>query len=289
MDARVLVPTSIVRDANDRREATRKLGWIARSAAIYGVSDLVVFPDPDGSAPNDGEFVATVLRYATTPPYLRKEVFGRRDELAAAGVLPPLRLPTWTGSESNDSGSIREGIVTEVGADGRVRVNCGLQHPISLVSPDGDPLTEGERVTVSISSREPVRAKLLDQEPPGPNISERQLSSALSADDAGLRIATSRLGHPLTLGLLRGPLNQRHRTPITLAFGAPDRGLVDICGSLGIEATPPDEPGRVDEPLTADHDTPFDLWLNTIPNQQSEVVRTEEAVIASLACLHLEE
>ncbi len=289
MDARVLVPTSIVRDATDRRDATRKLGCIARTAAIYGVSDLVVFPDSDGSAPGDGEFVATVLQYATTPPYLRKEAFGRRDELAAAGVLPPLRLPTWTGSESNDSGSIREGIVTEVGADGRVRVNCGLQHPISLVSPDADPLTEGERVTVSISSREPVRAKLLDEEPPGPRVSERSLSSALSADGAGLRIATSRLGQPLTIGLLRGPLAQRHRTPTTLVFGAPGRGLVDICGSLGIDATPPETHGVEGEPLTPDPDRAFDLWLNTIPDQQSEVVRTEEAVIASLACLHLEE
>ena len=288
MDTRVLVPSSLIRDASDRRDATQKLGWIARTAAIYGVSDLVVFPDPAGAAPSDGEFVATVLRYATTPPYLRKEAFGRRDELAAAGILPPLRLPTWTGSESNDSGSIREGIVTEVGADGRVRVNCGLQHPISLVVADGDPPTEGERVTVRISSREPVRAKLLDEEPPGPRVSERTLSSVLS-DDTGLRIATSRLGQRLTIGLLRGPLSVRHQTPVTLVFGAPGRGLTEICDSLGIDARPPDTPGSVPDSIEPDPTRPFDLWLNTIPDQHSEVVRTEEAILASLACLHLEE
>ncbi len=289
MDLRVLVPTSVVRDAADRRAATYKLGWFARSAAIYGVSDLVIFPDPAGAAPDDREFVTTVLRYATTPPYLRKEAFGRRDELSAVGVLPPLRLPTWTGSESKDSGSIREGIVTEVGADGRVRVNCGLQHPISLVVADGDPPAKGERVTVRISSREPVRAKLLDEEPPGPRVSERSLSSALNADDAGLRIATSRLGHPLTIGLLEGPLAVRHRMPVTLAFGSPDRGLVEICDSLGIDATIPDVSRPIEAPIEAVPDRPFDLWLNTIPDQQSEVVRTEEAIIASLACLHLKE
>jgi hypothetical protein len=36
-------------------------------------------------------------------------------------------------------------------------------------------------------------------------------------------------------------------------------------------------------------DPGFDLWLNTIPNQGSEVVRTEEALFASLACLTLTE
>ncbi|ELK55486.1 rpl operon protein, partial [Haloferax sp. BAB-2207] len=33
----------------------------------------------------------------------------------------------------------------------------------------------------------------------------------------------------------------------------------------------------------------FDLWLNTIPRQGSEVVRTEEAMFASLASLTLTE
>ncbi|MBW4953623.1 RNA methyltransferase, partial [Klebsiella pneumoniae] len=35
--------------------------------------------------------------------------------------------------------------------------------------------------------------------------------------------------------------------------------------------------------------TGFDLWLNTIPQQGSETVRTEEAMFASLACLTLTE
>jgi predicted SPOUT superfamily RNA methylase MTH1 len=36
-------------------------------------------------------------------------------------------------------------------------------------------------------------------------------------------------------------------------------------------------------------DPGFDLWLNTIPRQGSEVVRTEEAMFASLGCLTLTE
>ncbi|MES3517860.1 MAG: putative RNA uridine N3 methyltransferase, partial [Natronomonas sp.] len=128
----VLVPSSLTREAEDKREATRKLGYVARAATIYRVDRLVVFPDGEAEGRFGDGFVSTVLEYAATPPHLRKEVWGRRDELEYAGVLPPLRIRSQTGSGSNGSGSLRQGIVTEVGPDGRVRVNCGLQHPISL-------------------------------------------------------------------------------------------------------------------------------------------------------------
>jgi predicted SPOUT superfamily RNA methylase MTH1 len=163
MTVSVLVPSSLAREAEDKREATRKLGYVARAATVFRVDRLTVFPDADGERRWGDGFVETVLRYAATPPYLRKEVWGERDELEFAGVLPPLRVATRTGSESDDSGSLRQGIVTEVGADGRVRVNCGLQHPISLPVPDDMSVREGERVTVRVASRRPVRAKLTDE------------------------------------------------------------------------------------------------------------------------------
>ncbi len=35
MTTSVLVPSSLAREAEDRREATRKLGYVARAAAVY--------------------------------------------------------------------------------------------------------------------------------------------------------------------------------------------------------------------------------------------------------------
>ena len=287
MTVSVLVPTSLTREAEDKREATRKLGTVARAATIFRVDRVTVFPDPAGEGKRGSGFVETVLRYAATPPYLRKEVWGKRDELEYAGVLPPLRVRSRTGSGSEGSGSLRQGIVTEVGADGRVRVNCGLQHPISLPVPDGLDVGEGERVTVRVSSRRPVRAKLEGGPPPGFAVDAADLDTALSRDDSGLAIAASRHGEVLGVDRL-GQLAERLRSQsgesstddpaFTVAFGAPERGLPEI---LGID---PDavregqsETGR------------FDLWLNTVPNQGSEVVRTEEAVLATLACLTLSE
>ncbi|MFC6798890.1 MULTISPECIES: RNA methyltransferase [unclassified Haladaptatus] len=294
MTVSILVPSSLVREAEDKREATRKIGYVARAATIFNVDRVSIFPDEAGENRWGGDFVETVLRYAATPPYLRKEAWGKRDELQYAGILPPLRTATQTGSESDDSESIRQGIVTEVGPDGRVRVNCGLQHPISLIVPPSMETPDvGERVTIRISSRRPVRAKIVDQAPPGFAVERMDLPEALGREDAGLRIATSRHGEELSVGRL-GALAGRIQTDgATIVFGSPDRGLVEILGVEEAEiaahrsgiwdtdaATPRVEPGAPSR---------FDLWLNAIPNQGSKTVRTEEALFAVLACLTLKE
>jgi len=277
MTLTVLVPSSLVREAEDKREATRKLGYVARAATVFRADRLVVFPDRGGERRHGGEFVETVLRYAATPPPLRKEVWGRRDELEYVGVLPPLRVPSTTGSESDGSGSLTQGIVTEVGPDGRVRVNCGLQHPVSLHAPPGMEVEEGARVAIRISSREPVRARIVDQPVPGFDVSRADLEEALDRADAGVAIATSRHGEALTTTRLPQLASRIEREGATVAFGSPGRGLPAILGVDVEDAVEPaDGPG-------------FDLWLNTIPRQGSETVRTEEAMFASLSPLTLTE
>ncbi|WP_336136001.1 RNA methyltransferase [Natronomonas amylolytica] len=277
MTRSVLVPSSLTREAEDKREATRKLGYVARAAVIFRVDRLVVFPDGDGETGRFGDgFVSTVLEYAATAPYLRKEVWDRRDELEYAGILPPLHVRSQTGSGSDGSGSLRQGIVTEVGPDGRVRVNCGMQHPISLPAPSGE-YEEGERVTIRVSSRRPVRAKIVDEAPPGFDVERETIDDALTRADAGTRIAASRHGEELTVDRLDQLVERTTTDGMTVVFGAPERGLPEI---LDCE---PGEEARSDEPTAR-----FDLWLNTVPNQGSEVVRTEEALFATLAPLTLE-
>lgn len=73
MTRSVLVPSSLTREAEDKREATRKLGYVARAATIFRVDRLVVYPDRGGDDGRFGDgFVGTVLDYAATPPYLRR-------------------------------------------------------------------------------------------------------------------------------------------------------------------------------------------------------------------------
>jgi predicted SPOUT superfamily RNA methylase MTH1 len=284
MTVTTLVPSSLVREARDKREATRKLGYVARAATVFRIDRLVVFPDSAGERRWGGGFVRTVLAYAATPPYLRKEVWGRRDELEYVGVLPPLRAVTQTGSGSNGSGSLRQGIVTEVGSDGRVRVNCGLQHPISLVVPSNMTVDEGERVTIRVSSREPLRARIIDEPLPGISVERAELDTVIARPDAGLRIASSRYGEELTTSRL-GDLHSQLNGEYTVAFGAPERGLPEI---LGVDRDTVNNIDASDETNDEPDRSRFDLWLNTVPNQGSETVRTEEAMFATLACLNLE-
>jgi predicted SPOUT superfamily RNA methylase MTH1 len=277
MTRSVLVPSSLTREAEDKREATRKLGYVARAAVIFRVDRLVVFPDGEGETGRFGDgFVSTVLEYAATAPYLRKDVWDRRGELEYAGILPPLHVRSQTGSGSDGSGSLRQGIVTEVGPDGRVRVNCGMQHPISLPTPSGE-YEEGERVTIRVSSRRPVRAKIVDEAPPGFDVERETIDDALTRADAGTRIAASRHGEVLTVDRLDQLVERTTTDGMTVVFGAPERGLPEILDCQ------PGEEARSDEPTAR-----FDLWLNTVPNQGSEVVRTEEALFATLAPLTLE-
>ncbi len=287
MTVSILVPSSLVREAPDKREATRKLGDIARAATVFRADRLTIYPDSPGERGVEwgGGFVETVLRYAATPPHLRKGEWGSRDELEYAGVLPPLCATSRTGSGSDDSGSLRQGIVTEVGSEGRVRVNCGLQHPLSLRAPPERQVSEGERVTVRITSRRPVRAQLADEPLPGPSVERMDLMSALDRPDAGFRVATTRHGEPLTVSRLRSIVTDIEADGLTVVFGAPKRGLSAILADHP-KATGPFPPSVEPSSVRSDR---FDLWLNAIPNQGSEVVRTEEAVWAVLACLTLTE
>ncbi|MWV63760.1 hypothetical protein GRS48_02825 [Halorubrum sp. JWXQ-INN 858] len=280
----ICVPSSLVREAEDQREATRKLGYVARAAAVFRAGRLVVFPDREGESRWGEGFVRAVLGYAATPPELRKDLWGERDELRYAGILPPLRVSWRTGSPPDGAESKTQGLVTEVGPEGRVRVNSPLgEHPISLLVPSEMEVERGERVTIRVSSREPVRARITGKPEDGFQVVAADLSEALTGDE--LAIATSRHGEPLSVPRL-GELvaDAREAGGYTVAFGAPGRGLPDMLG-----LTPEDIRAAVNDGRRVEPDPGFDLWLNTIPAQGSEVVRTEEALFATLGSLTLTE
>jgi predicted SPOUT superfamily RNA methylase MTH1 len=264
MKPTVLVPASLVAETDDARDATQKIGQIARALAVFRCEKVVVYND----TPDDGDFVAGVLRYAATPPYLRKTVFERRDELRYVGVLPPLGTPLHSvtaGSDSEESGpEYREGVVTKVGTDGRVWVNCGTQHPVALRVPD-EGIREGERVTLRVSSREPLRAEIAeDTDSPygGYEVERAPLDDWLDSHE-GVAVCASRRGKEVELRDLRAD-----DTDLALVFGSPERGVQEILRER-------------------DASVDFDHVLNTMPDQGVETVRTEEAVLATLALANI--
>jgi len=92
---------------------------------------------------------------------------------------------------------------------------------------------------------------------------------AIENDDWDMRIATSKKGSPL--GRVSKEITSRLKeaSSVLLVFGSPSKGLIEIAR---------DESTRLEE-IT-------DFVVNFVPNQGTETVRTEEAVLASLAIMN---
>jgi hypothetical protein len=258
----LLIPASLTEESPDLRIKTYKVGQVARAASIFRVDNIVIYKTPER---DDSKFISTVLRYAETPQYLRKEIFPMQDDLRHIGVIPPLRTPSHTVAEDEE---YREGIVTKVGTDGNAWVDVGSDSPAMLRDSN---VRKGQRVTVRIYSRRPLTVKLVERSdvPHYWGYDVRILDTLHDAmETEGLRIATSRLGKPLTCEML-SEIGSKARDKVTIAFGSPSKGLEELLH---------DEGHRLE-----DHS---DCVVNSIPNQGTATVRTEEAIYITLGLLN---
>jgi len=273
----IAIPASLVSDVPHLREKTFKVGLVGRAAAIFRVDEIIVFPDLPGiDQRRDANLIATILSYMETPQYLRKRLFKIKPELRYAGVLPPLRTPHHPLSDRIENliaGEHREGVVVSSFMGGSL-VDIGVEQP-ALVS--GAQLPINARVTVKITDlgRRP-RAALASRDEVQAywgyhvTISDASLGRLVKSRPCDLVIATSRHGRPFME--VRDELGKRlkNSSKTLVAFGAPTQGLYEIAAR---------------ERLQLDEVAHF--TINTIPNQGTETVRTEEAIYASLTILNL--
>jgi hypothetical protein len=101
-------------------------------------------------------------------------------------------------------------------------------------------------------------------------VEKRPFASFLKERDFDLTVATSRYGSPFAD--VAGEIVERWKgaNKVLVAFGAPSQGLGDIVRREGLQLS-----GLVD------------FVVNTVPTQGTETVRTEEALIASLAVFNV--
>jgi predicted SPOUT superfamily RNA methylase MTH1 len=138
--------------------------------------------------------------------------------------------------------------------------------------PNAKNIKRGQRVTVRIYSRRPLKVQLVKRSDVpqywGYDVRTADtLHNALETD--GLRIATSRTGQTLTCEKL-SEIKSKTRDKVTIAFGSPSRGLEQLLH---------DEGHKLEE-----HS---DCVVNSIPNQGTATVRTEEAIYITLGLLNL--
>ncbi|MGZ4943097.1 MAG: putative RNA uridine N3 methyltransferase [Halobacteriota archaeon] len=251
------VPSSFTSETADHKIKTYKVGSLARTAAVFDVDKIVIYRD---AAFDDSSFIATVLRYMETPQYLRKLLFPRSKELRHIGVVPPLKTPHHVTTQDD----IRDGVVIDVGTD-HAWVEIGLDCP-ALLRTTG--LRKGERVTVKVFSRDKLEAEAI-QTAPGHWGYSVQVVGNIGDVLSGLVVSTSRHGEVVRPSTIE-EMKRRYVDLLTFVFGAPHRGVGALLNDVGLSI-----------------EDVSDFIVNTIPNQGTETVRTEEAIMATLSVFNV--
>lgn len=274
----IAIPASVISDTPHLREKTAKVGLIGRAAAIFRADEIVVYRDSQRERQTaDLDLVAALLSYIETPQYLRKRLFKLEPQLRYAGILPPLRTPNHLVSgkaEDLKVGEYREGVVVSKVKKGLL-VDIGVGQPALL---RGKQQRIGERLTLQVmkvEGRVEVEAANRTEVPDYwgymVTVERCSLRYAVEYVKADLKLATSKKGSKFADIANKLSRNWRRANSVLVVFGSPVRGLYDIAV---------DEGCRLEDV--------FGFVVNTVPGQGTETVRTEEAVLASLAVLNVQ-
>ncbi|HID26476.1 MAG TPA: hypothetical protein EYP22_01310 [Methanosarcinales archaeon] len=279
MNLFILIPSSLTIESKDLKIKTYKVAQIARAVSVFRVDKIIIYKDKDY---NDSKFISTILKYAETPQYLRKRLFALKKDLKYAGIIPPLRTPHHpinSDSSNLKIGEFRVGVVTKVLKNGASRVcwvDIGVERPALLQQAK---VHEGEALNFRIVSIRPLKVELVNKKDiPLYWGYQTELANGLyetlkTLKKNSLVIATSKKGEVLDINLLKKIGQKMHKSNNTsIIFGSPIKGLDEILSNSFF-------PLKISD-LS-------DYVINTIPNQGTETVRTEEAIFATLAQLNL--
>jgi len=191
------------------------------------------------------------------------------NDLKFAGVLQPLKIPshiTPSNQKKIIRGDVREGIIVSV--KGKKFVDVGINQLIQFYGQTG----VGKRVTVQFKEGYPkLSVKEIDKtEAPGYwgySVKERANLFSIFSEWKGSVIITSRKGKTATKEQISKYTTSDQ--PVLVAFGSPEKGIHEILG------------GRMKNVQNAKS-------LNFFPNQATETVRLEEALLGTLAILNIQ-
>ncbi|KAK9744588.1 putative RNA methyltransferase [Popillia japonica] len=290
----IAVPGSILENAQSVELRTYLAGQIARAACIFQVDEIVIFDDYGNEAnakTSTLEDIAglktvrqscvqfgRILQYLECPQYLRKFFFPIHSDLKYAGILNPLDAPHHL--RQDNTFGFREGVVTNkpVKPGKGSQVNVGLLQDVHV----DKLLNPGVRCTVKLLTPEEGMKKMK--------------GVVVSAMTPRLETGTYwgynvRLANSISEVFSQCPYQKGY----DLLIGTSDKGisvdefecssykhlLIAFGGLNGLEAAVEnDDVLKIDDPQLL-----FDHYLNTLPDQGSRTIRTEEAVLISLAAL----
>ncbi|MEE0938630.1 putative RNA uridine N3 methyltransferase [Methanobrevibacter sp.] len=261
----IFIPNSFLSESKDLKIRTYKVGILGRALAIFQADNVVIYNDDnvkneDGK--DDGKFIAEVLSYMNTPQYLRKKAFPIKAELKHVGILPPLRTPHHPVNSQPDVGDYRQGFTVKRNKKGTF-VDIGMddlafcKEQLSVKKIFDFKITKIAKKEVIVTPDKP------DDVYWGYNVisSNKSLKNSLKLIKPNLVVETTRYGDYIDsiFDELKHKVDECNS--IAILFGGPYSSIQeDVSG------------GNWDL-----------LKVNTIPNQGTETVRTEEAVVATLS------
>lgn len=266
MKLSVAIPTSALSDESLKIDKTKKISVLARSCAIFKVDTIYVYHQGEKTA--DSALITTILKYLETPQFLRKRLFPKVNDLKFAGALQPLRIPshsTPANPKSITRNDIREGIVVSV--KGRRFVDVGINQLVPFFGST----PPGKRTTIQFKEGYPKFSikEIASQESPsywGYAVKERANLYSLLSEWGGNIILTSKKGKKVTGEQLSKYTKSDQNTLVV--FGSPEKGIHEIVGP------------KINKVQNA-------KFLNFFPNQATQTIRLEEALLGTLAIINM--
>ena len=266
MDLSIAIPDSSLQDESTLLYKTKKVSIIARACAIFKINQIFIYKDKDGNK-NDTMLLSTVLKYLETPPYFRRQLFSKSKLLSYSGVLQPLNIPNHLVTSNQKlikNGDLRDGLI--INYKGRKFVDIGINKPIQYFGK----MKAGTRTTLKVIETQPkFKIKEISREDIkdywGYKVKERgNLFSTLSTW-TGQIILTSKKGKVFTTSDA-GKLTKSNNSTL-LVFGTTNRGIHEILGA---------DIRKIQNSKI----------FNFFPNQATQTVRLEEAILGTLAIIN---
>ena len=283
----ILLPSSIIDNAQSKELRTYLIGEIARIIGIFKISEIIILHDKlkENSKDYLNYFVKN-LQYLETPQYLRKTLFPKSEDLIMSGLMNPLesqhhlRIDEWC--------PYREGCVINRPVKEGVNaswVNIGLKKDCKI----NQRLPEKTRLTIKLNEKGfDNKLKYYTGEPVSMSEPLEKLglywgyivrvcenfnevfSQSIYNENYDFIIGTSDKGENYKYANYNKKKDFKH-------------ALIIFGGIQGIEGM-----FDYDEHNKKNIDNIFDLYLNTCVNQGLRTIRTEEAILISLAVIRPE-
>jgi predicted SPOUT superfamily RNA methylase MTH1 len=274
MHLSIAIPDSCLKDEKTLLDKSRKISTIARAAAIFKIETIFIYDD--AATPQDKALLPMILKYLNTPPFLRKRLYPKVNELKYAGVLHPLQIPNHTvqaNPKNIKDNDIREGITLTY--KGKKFIDIGINQLLAYYGKK----EPGKRLSIKFKKGFPNLdyKEIPPQDIPyywGYSVKEKSKLLPLLHHTPnsphswnGKIILTSRRAKtpkPSTITEY-----QKSKEPILVVFGTVDKGLYQILGKAkNIQNA---------------------KFLNFFPNQATQTVRLEEAILGTLSILNFVE